>query len=310
MSVIKISAIITAYIPSISDFRIAILQEVAKSLKYSGANHILIITNGIDISAAASGVGDICGNVPSQYIGENIGHIAGEVALVRAAASAAIVAGSDWIVRVPGDCLHTEPDWAKNWYLAAKGRMAAVLGGYDGWAQTKVLSAYAPLLLSTFGDTPLSETEHSWIPHIKDKFPSGFDSITFVPLQWVKGQEYLYVIPSDLKLNFIHAHNVNSLKRPATPTKMCPKASPPAQHTMVKCRLEIVSATYGTSTQSGDVTDKIRKLVKDNTVNATACNAVLGDTAKFHKKFLNVKFVHNGKSCEVTIPEDGKLVLP
>ena len=69
-------------------------------------------------------------------------------------------------------------------------------------------------------------------------------------------------------------------------------------------------ATYGTSSNNIDVTDKVRSMVNGNSLRITASNDLAGDPARGVVKTLTIAYTYNESLSEVRIRERQTVTIP
>jgi len=74
-------------------------------------------------------------------------------------------------------------------------------------------------------------------------------------------------------------------------------------------RLEINKAVYGVGQQTVDVTDRLRAMVRDNTLAVEASNALAGDPAPGVVKQLRITYTLGGEEKTVVVPEKESIEL-
>ncbi len=76
-------------------------------------------------------------------------------------------------------------------------------------------------------------------------------------------------------------------------------------------KLEIIKAVYGREGMSNDVTQRLQKLVKNNTLDVKVSNVILGgDPNKGADKTLKVDYTYRGQRKQVVVKEGDRLTLP
>lgn len=76
-------------------------------------------------------------------------------------------------------------------------------------------------------------------------------------------------------------------------------------------KLEIIKAVYGKEGLGNDVTNRLQKLIKNNTLDIKVSNAILGgDPNKGADKTLKVDYTYRGQRKQVVVKEGDRLQLP
>ncbi len=76
-------------------------------------------------------------------------------------------------------------------------------------------------------------------------------------------------------------------------------------------KLEIIKAVYGKEGLGKDVTDRLQKLIKNNTLDVKVTNVIMGgDPNKGADKTLKVDYAYRGQRKQVVVKEGDRLTLP
>jgi len=76
-------------------------------------------------------------------------------------------------------------------------------------------------------------------------------------------------------------------------------------------KLEIIKAVYGKEGMGKDVTDRLQKLIKNNTLDVKVTNIIMGgDPNKGADKTLKVDYTYRGQRKQVVVKEGDRLTLP
>ncbi len=76
-------------------------------------------------------------------------------------------------------------------------------------------------------------------------------------------------------------------------------------------KLEINKAVYGREGSANDVTQRLQKLIKNNTLDIKVSNIMLGgDPNKGTDKTLKVDYTYRGQRKQVVVKEGDRLTLP
>ncbi len=86
--------------------------------------------------------------------------------------------------------------------------------------------------------------------------------------------------------------------------------SPPLVHAQTG-KLEILKAVYGKEGMGQDVTGRLQKLIKNNTLDVKVTNITMGgDPNKGADKTLKVDYTYRGQRKQVVVKEGDRLTLP
>jgi hypothetical protein len=76
-------------------------------------------------------------------------------------------------------------------------------------------------------------------------------------------------------------------------------------------RLEIIKAVYGKEGLGNDVTQRLQKMIKNNTLDVKVTNITMGgDPNKGADKTLKVDYTYRGQRKQVVVKEGDRLKLP
>jgi hypothetical protein len=76
-------------------------------------------------------------------------------------------------------------------------------------------------------------------------------------------------------------------------------------------KLEIIRAIYGKEGLGKDVTQRLQKLIKNNTLDIKVTNITMGgDPNKGADKTLKVDYTYRGQRKQVVVKEGDRLILP
>jgi len=76
-------------------------------------------------------------------------------------------------------------------------------------------------------------------------------------------------------------------------------------------KLEIIKAVYGKEGMGKNVTDRLQKLIKNNTLDVKVTNIIMGgDPNKGADKTLKVDYTYRGQRKQVVVKEGDRLTLP
>jgi hypothetical protein len=76
-------------------------------------------------------------------------------------------------------------------------------------------------------------------------------------------------------------------------------------------KLEIIKAVYGKAGMGNDVTQRLQKMIKNNTLNVKVTNIAMGgDPNKGADKTLKVDYTYRGQRKQVVVNEGDRLTLP
>ena len=76
-------------------------------------------------------------------------------------------------------------------------------------------------------------------------------------------------------------------------------------------KLEILKAVYGKEGSGQDVTERLQKLIKNNTLDVKVSNITMGgDPNKGADKTLKVDYTYRGQRKQVVVKEGDRLQLP